>query len=152
MHKGGRFLVYSQVIAANEGTALAMAAGHYLATGSVASRLSRLHVIIRGSAQDPFAEACVYLQNSGLGNTINPLLSLCSKKARQECLREGDPFSRAALGICHSRPAPHWLARRARPSASMARNSSLTQAVMTKGKKDEPQHLLQGVVPRAKAS
>ena len=29
------------------------------------------------------AKACVYLQNSGLGNTINPLLSLCSQKARK---------------------------------------------------------------------
>lgn len=49
----------SHVIAANEGTALALAAGHHLATGQI---------------------ACVYLQNSGLGNTVNPLLSLCSPK------------------------------------------------------------------------
>lgn len=45
----------SHVIAANEGTAIGLAAGHHLATGSV---------------------PMVYLQNSGLGNTINPLLSL----------------------------------------------------------------------------
>lgn len=43
------------VIAANEGGAVAIAMGHYLRTGS---------------------PAAVYLQNSGIGNTINPLLSL----------------------------------------------------------------------------
>ena len=43
------------IIAANEGNALAMAAGHYLATGR---------------------PAVVYMQNSGLGNVVNPLLSL----------------------------------------------------------------------------
>jgi phosphonopyruvate decarboxylase len=43
------------VINANEGTAVALAAGHHLATGRV---------------------PVVYLQNSGTGNTINPLLSL----------------------------------------------------------------------------
>lgn len=45
-------------IAANEGGALAAAAGHYLATGRT---------------------PLVYLQNSGLGNIVNPLLSLSSK-------------------------------------------------------------------------
>merc|ERR1719386_153107 len=43
------------VVAANEGGAVALAAGHYLGSGK---------------------PAVVYLQNSGLGNTINPLLSL----------------------------------------------------------------------------
>jgi phosphonopyruvate decarboxylase len=43
------------IIAANEGNAIALAMGHYLATGR---------------------PALVYLQNSGLGNTVNPLLSL----------------------------------------------------------------------------
>ena len=43
------------IIAANEGNAVALAAGHYLGTGRT---------------------ALVYLQNSGLGNTVNPLLSL----------------------------------------------------------------------------
>ena len=43
------------VIAANEGNAVAMAAGHFLGTGQ---------------------PALVYLQNSGIGNTVNPLLSL----------------------------------------------------------------------------
>lgn len=43
------------VIAANEGNAVAIAVGYHLATGSV---------------------PLVYMQNSGLGNTVNPLLSL----------------------------------------------------------------------------
>ena len=43
------------IIAANEGGAVALAAGHYLATGK---------------------PACVYMQNSGEGNIINPLASL----------------------------------------------------------------------------
>ena len=44
------------IITANEGNAIALAAGYYLATKSV---------------------PLVYMQNSGLGNAINPLLSLC---------------------------------------------------------------------------
>ncbi len=47
--------VERNVITANEGTAVALAAGRYLATGR---------------------PAVVYMQNSGLGNTINPLTSL----------------------------------------------------------------------------
>lgn len=43
------------VIAANEGGAVALAAGHYLASGK---------------------PAVVYMQNSGIGNAINPLVSL----------------------------------------------------------------------------
>jgi len=43
------------IITANEGNAVALSAGHYLGTGKM---------------------GLVYLQNSGLGNTINPLLSL----------------------------------------------------------------------------
>jgi len=45
----------SHVITANEGNAVALSAGHYLGTGR---------------------PGLVYLQNSGLGNTVNPLLSL----------------------------------------------------------------------------
>lgn len=44
------------VIAANEGNALALAAGYYLATQKI---------------------PLMYMQNSGLGNAVNPLLSLC---------------------------------------------------------------------------
>lgn len=43
------------VMAANEGAAISLAAGYHMATGKV---------------------PLVYLQNSGLGNIINPLLSL----------------------------------------------------------------------------
>jgi len=50
------------IIAANEGNAAAVAAGYYLATGKV---------------------ACVYLQNSGLGNIFNPVTSLLSEKVYQ---------------------------------------------------------------------
>ncbi len=50
---------YNNVIAANEGACIALALGYYLATGNV-----------------PF----VYMQNSGLGNAVNPLLSLADDK------------------------------------------------------------------------
>jgi len=47
------------IIAANEGGAIGLAAGHYLATGHI---------------------PCVYMQNSGEGNAINPLASLTDKE------------------------------------------------------------------------
>lgn len=50
------------LITANEGNALAVAAGHYLATGKLSA---------------------VYLQNSGLGNLANPLASLTSAEVYQ---------------------------------------------------------------------
>lgn len=50
---------YNNITAANEGNALALAAGYHMATGNT---------------------ACVYLQNSGLGNIINPLASLANEK------------------------------------------------------------------------
>ncbi|MBC8175140.1 MAG: phosphonopyruvate decarboxylase [Candidatus Marinimicrobia bacterium] len=46
------------VIAANEGNAIALAAGYHLGTGKI---------------------PLVYMQNSGLGNAVNPLLSLCDR-------------------------------------------------------------------------
>ena len=45
----------NHIITANEGGAIGLAAGHYLATGQM---------------------ACVYMQNSGQGNAVNPLASL----------------------------------------------------------------------------
>lgn len=75
------------IIAANEGTAMATAAGYHMATGKV---------------------PIVYLQNSGLGNTVNPLLSLSSPKV-------------------YSIPTLLLIGWRGEP-----------------GKKDEPQHLVQG--------
>lgn len=49
----------NNLITANEGAAVGVAAGHYLATGQI---------------------PMVYMQNSGLGNTVNPLLSLADEK------------------------------------------------------------------------
>ena len=54
-----RFDDAHNIIAANEGAAVGIAAGHYLATGR---------------------PACVYMQNSGEGNAINPLASLTDKE------------------------------------------------------------------------
>jgi len=47
------------IISANEGAAVGLAAGHYIATGQ---------------------PACVYMQNSGEGNIINPLASLTDQE------------------------------------------------------------------------
>lgn len=47
------------IIAANEGGAVGMSIGYHLATGNI---------------------GCVYMQNSGEGNVVNPLLSLADKK------------------------------------------------------------------------
>lgn len=47
------------IVTANEGAAVGLAAGHYLATGQ---------------------PACVYMQNSGEGNIINPLASLTDRE------------------------------------------------------------------------
>ncbi|MGL5253618.1 MAG: phosphonopyruvate decarboxylase [Brevinema sp.] len=49
----------NHIIAANEGNAIALACGNYLATGN---------------------PAVVYLQNSGIGNCVNPLLSLSDEE------------------------------------------------------------------------
>ena len=47
------------IIASNEGAAIGLAIGHYLGSGNI---------------------PLVYLQNSGLGNIVNPLLSLASSE------------------------------------------------------------------------
>ena len=49
----------NHIIAANEGSAISIAAGYHLSTGKI---------------------PLVYMQNSGLGNAVNPLLSLCDKE------------------------------------------------------------------------
>ena len=49
----------NHIIAANEGAAIGLAIGHHLSSGKI---------------------PLVYLQNSGLGNTVNPLLSLASEE------------------------------------------------------------------------
>lgn len=55
-----KFDTRHNIIAANEGGAIGLAAGYHLATGKV---------------------GCVYMQNSGEGNIINPLASLTDKEA-----------------------------------------------------------------------
>ena len=81
--------VDKHIIAANEGTAVAIAAGYHMATRKF---------------------PLVYLQNSGLGNTINPLLSLVHPKV-------------------YKIPMLLLIGWRGEP-----------------GKKDEPQHVVQGKV------
>lgn len=49
----------NHIIAANEGNAVSLAAGYHLSTGKI---------------------PCVYLQNSGIGNIINPVTSLLNNK------------------------------------------------------------------------
>ena len=51
--------ITNHTITANEGNAIALASGHYLATGN---------------------PAVVYMQNSGIGNCVNPLLSLTDEE------------------------------------------------------------------------
>lgn len=59
-HLMDRFGICEQhVVAANEGAAVGLAAGHYLATGK---------------------PAMVYMQNSGIGNAVNPICSLLNDK------------------------------------------------------------------------
>lgn len=49
----------NHIVATSEGEALAIASGYYLASGK---------------------PGCVYMQNAGLGNAVNPLTSLCDKE------------------------------------------------------------------------
>lgn len=77
----------NHVIAANEGSAVGIAAGYHMATGQV---------------------PLVYMQNSGIGNSINPLLSLADPNV-------------------YGFPMVVMIGWRGEP-----------------GKKDEPQHLVQG--------
>lgn len=55
LYMTNNFAPRQHVMAANEGNAIAIAAGHYMATGKL---------------------PLVYMQNSGIGNATNPLLSL----------------------------------------------------------------------------
>ena len=54
-----KFSKKNNVIAVNEGSAVSLGIGYYLATQKI---------------------PCVYMQNSGLGNAINPLASLVHEK------------------------------------------------------------------------
>ena len=64
------------VIAANEGNAVGLAAGYHMATGKI---------------------PCVYLQNSGIGNIVNPVASLLNERVYQfrRCLLWAGEGSRA---------------------------------------------------------
>lgn len=77
------------IITANEGNAIGLATGYHLATGNI---------------------SLVYLQNSGLGNTVNPLVSLAAPEV-------------------YSVPMLLLIGWRGEP-----------------GKRDEPQHMLQGQI------
>lgn len=55
----GKEMFDSHIVPANEGAAVGIAIGEYLATGN---------------------PACVYMQNSGLGNIVNPITSLANHK------------------------------------------------------------------------
>lgn len=79
----------NHVITANEGAAVSLAAGYHLATRKI---------------------PVVYMQNSGFGNAVNPILSLCAPQV----------YSVPMLMLVGWRGEP--------------------------GKKDEPQHLVQGKV------
>lgn len=82
----------NNVITANEGSSIALAAGYHMASGKL---------------------PMVYMQNSGLGNAINPLLSLADPKV-------------------YGTPMLLMIGWRGQP-----------------GKKDEPQHMVQGARLRA---
>ena len=74
----------NHIIHANEGTAMATAAGHYLGSGEipvvcVVSQKNESHSHASHS-NTTLEYKRRYLQNSGLGNTVNPLLSMCSPK------------------------------------------------------------------------
>ena len=58
-HLDFKLEISSHIIAANEGSAIGIAAGYHLATNKI---------------------PLVYLQNSGIGNAVNPLLSLADKE------------------------------------------------------------------------
>ena len=47
------------IIASNEGAAVSIGIGHYLSTNKI---------------------PCIYMQNSGLSNALNPLISIANKK------------------------------------------------------------------------
>ncbi len=84
-----RIPIENHVIAANEGSSIALATGHFISSGN---------------------PGLVYMQNSGLGNAVNPLLSLADREV-------------------YAIPMVLVIGWRGEP-----------------GKKDEPQHVKQGIV------
>lgn len=118
----------THVAAPNEGAAVAMAAGHYLATGQVAA---------------------VYLQNSGLGNAVNPLLSLADPSVysipvvlvvgwRGEPERPDEPQhiaqGRLTLPMLDVLGVTHWVL----PEDLRAAEATLIEAIDRAQAKEEP--------------
>ncbi len=98
-------------ITANEGSAIALAVGHHLATGEV---------------------GLVYLQNSGLGNTVNPLTSLADADVygvpvllligwRGEPGVKDEPqhvkMGKVTGGLLEAIGVPHWVLPETEPEA-----------------------------------
>lgn len=59
INNGGREVFEDHIVTADEGAAIGIAIGEYLSTGR---------------------PACVYMQNSGLGNAVNPITSLANRE------------------------------------------------------------------------
>lgn len=89
----------SHIIATNEGSAIGLAIGHFLATGR---------------------PALIYMQNSGLGNATNPLASLVDRKIygipmilmvgwRGEILSNGDQIKDEPQHVMQGRITPRQL-------------------------------------------
>jgi len=101
----------NHIIHANEGTAMATAAGHYLGSGQIPVVYVYTSLTLLSTNTHTHTHTHNrYLQNSGLGNTVNPLLSMCSPKV-------------------YSIPTLLLIGWRGEP-----------------GRKDEPQHQLQGAL------
>ncbi len=109
------------VVVPNEGSGIALATGHHLATGGI---------------------GLVYMQNSGLGNAINPLLSLTSQEVYQIPLviligwrgqpgRDDEPQhlfqGRVTVPLLETLEIPFWLL----PSDTAAAVECLGESVRT---------------------
>ena len=109
------------VVVPNEGSGIALATGHHLATGGI---------------------GLVYMQNSGLGNAINPLLSLTSREVYQIPLviligwrgqpgRDDEPQhlfqGRVTVPLLETLEIPFWLL----PSDTAAAVECLGESVRT---------------------
>ena len=107
------------IVAANEGNAIALCAGHYLATGR---------------------PGLCYMQNSGLGNAVNPIASLM----------DGQVYGLPCLMVVGWRGEPvaevsgEPLTKAVKSSDLMA--CTLGAQSVTRATDDEPQHVKQGQV------
>lgn len=107
------------IVAANEGNAIALCAGHYLATGR---------------------PGLCYMQNSGLGNAVNPITSLM----------DGQVYGLPCLMVVGWRGEPvaevsgEPLTKAVKSSDLMA--CTLGAQSVTRATDDEPQHVKQGQV------